>query len=162
MRNKMIWIIVVVIVLFGALYFAVQAKNKQAIDEYENPYEKDELHQATIDQLDDPLYQNQITPKKLSEKLNNQETATVYFYDPLCKHCLETTPKLVPLADDYEIDLKKLNLREFEDEWDTYDIEGTPTLIHFEEGTEVDRIEGAQSEQVFEQFFKEYIIEEQS
>lgn len=160
MRNKMIWIILVVVVLFGGLYFAVQAKNKQAVDD--NPYGKEQLHQATIDQLDDPLYQNQIIPNNLATKLENKEDVTVYFYDPLCSHCLKTTPVLVPLAEEHNIDVMKVNLREFEEEWNVYDIEGTPTLIHFANGEEVGRISGEQPEDVFEAFFNEYVLNEQS
>lgn len=159
MRNKMIVIIAVVVVLFAFLFFAVQAKNKKAIDG-ENPYGKDKLHQATIDQLKDPNYQNQIIPEKLAEELNNKQDVTVYFYDPLCVHCLNTTPLLVPLAEEYNIDIKKLNLREFREQWDTYHIEGTPTLIHFANGEEVARIDGERSKEEFTQFFNQYILDE--
>src|SRR5699024_11690109 len=122
-------------------------KNKQAIDASDNPYGKDRLHQETIDQLDDPLYQNQITPDALAEKLDAEEDVTVYFYSPTCIHCQRTTPVLVPLAEEIGVDIKKMNLLEFEDEWNTYDIEGKPTLIHFSDGEEKDRMSGEQSEE---------------
>jgi len=157
MRNKMLMIIGSIVVLFVALYFVIDYKNKQAIDASDNPYGKDRLHQETIDQLDDPLYQNQITPDALAEKLDAEEDVTVYFYSPTCIHCQRTTPVLVPLAEEMGVDIKKMNLLEFEDEWDTYDIEGTPTLIHFSDGEEKDRMSGEQSEEEFRKFLDENV-----
>lgn len=157
MKNKMFMIIGAVIILFVALYFVVDYKNKQAIDISGNPYGKDNLNQETIDQLDDPLYQNQITPDDLDEKINNGEEVTVYFYSPTCIHCQRTTPVLVPLAEELNVDIKKLNLLEFEDKWDAYAIEGTPTLIHYADGEEVDRISGEQSEEVLRSFLTDNV-----
>lgn len=157
MRNKMLLIIGVIVILFVALYFVVDYKNTQKLTSADNPYGKDELAQETIDQLDDPLYQNQITPDALAEKLENGEDVTVYFYSPTCVYCRQTTPVLVPVAEELGIDLKKLNLLEFEESWDTYNIEGTPTLIHFENGEEVDRISGEQSEDVFREFLAPFV-----
>jgi len=157
----MIIMVAVIAILFVGLYFAVQSKNQTAIEKSGNPYEKSELHPATIDQLDDPLYQNQITPSKLATQLERDEDVTVYFYDPLCKYCVETTPILVPLAESHHIDLKKMNLREFPDEWQKYNIEGTPTLIHFSKGEEISRLSGKQEGETFEEFFKEFVLKEE-
>lgn len=152
-------ILSVILLLFVALYFLVDYKNKQAVNNNGNPYGKDNLRQETIDQIDDPLYQNQITPDKLAEKLKNKEDATVYFYSPTCIYCQRTTPVLVPLTEELNIDLLKFNLLEFEKEMKTYSIEGTPTLIHFEDGEEVGRVDGERSKEEFNAFFEEFILE---
>src|SRR5699024_9191262 len=86
-----------------------------------------------------------------------EEDVTVYFYSPTCIHCQRTTPVLVPLAEEMGVDIKKMNLLEFEDEWDTYDIEGTPTLIHFSDGEEKDRMRGEQSEEEFCKFLDDNV-----
>lgn len=160
MRNRMIIILAVIALLFVGLYFAVQAKNKSKIETSGNPFEKDNLHPATIEQLDDPLYQNQITPTRLASELEKDEGLTVYFYDPLCKHCLRTTPILVPVAESLDVEVKKMNLREFPDEWQKYDIEGTPSLIHYKNGEEVSRLAGAHEEEDYEEFFKEHVLDD--
>src|SRR5699024_5842162 len=116
---KMFLFLGAVIILFGALYFVVDYKNKQAVETNDNPYDKETLHQETIDQLDDPLYQNQVTPDELSDMLDNGEDTVVYFYSPTCSHCQKTTPVLVPLTEDKDIEMKKLNLLEYEDEFQT-------------------------------------------
>lgn len=149
----------VVVVLFGVLYLAVDYKNKAAVGNSDNPYGKDKLDQATIDQLDDPLYQDQITPEKLEEKLKNKEDVTVYFYSPTCFYCQNTTPVLVPLAEELDVEMKKLNLLEFDDKSGTYGIESTPTLVYYENGKEVDRVNGEQPEEMFRAFFEEYVVD---
>lgn len=156
----MIIFIVILVVLFTALYFLVEYKNNKAVDDSENPFGKSELNQATIDQLDDPNYKNQILPDELSKKLENGDSLTVYFYSPTCIHCQRTTPILVPLTKELGIDVKKLNVLEFEDAWQTYGIEGTPTIIRFEDGKEVTRISGGQTEEQLRAFFEENNITE--
>jgi|SRR5690625_491664 len=176
MKNKMLLIVSVIILLFVALYFVNNYKNKQALEIGENPYGKEELRQETIDQLNDPLYQNIIVPDELDEKLANGEDITVYYYSPTCVHCQNTTPIVVPLVEELGIDLKKMNLLEF-DKMDYYQIEGTPTIIHYEDGEEVVRAVGSEPtviekdgtvvemseletnpEDMFQEFFEEYVL----
>ncbi len=158
MKQKMFIILGIIIVLFIALYFVVDLKNEQAIGDKDNPYGKDRLDQATIDQLDNPNYQNQIIPDDLDEKLENGEDMFIYFYHPECPHCQKLTPRLVPLAQEMGVDMKKVNLLEFEDAWDTYGIESTPTLVYYENGEEVERVNGAQPNELFRDFFNEYVV----
>lgn len=161
MRKKILVFFGIIIVLIAALYIVSDLKSKQAANNGDNPYGKDKLDQATIDQLDDPLYQNQITPNELDEKLANGKDVTVYFYSPSCVHCQRTTPELVPLAEDLDIDVKKLNLLEFESTGDTYGIEGTPTLVHYHDGKEIGRISGEQTRENLQAFFNEYVLDEE-
>ncbi len=153
----MLVIIGVIVLLFVALYFVNNMKNKQALEENENPYGKENLKQETIDQLNDPLYQNIIVPDDLDTALENGEDLTIYYYSPTCVHCQKTTPVVVPLADELGVDLKKMNLLEF-DKMKYYDVEGTPTIIHYENGKEVARIVGEQPEENFKAFFDEYVV----
>lgn len=141
----------IIVVLFAAIAFLTTYEQKEAVKN--NPYHKEELDPATVAQLDDPNYQNIILPDELEQKLKNKETVTVYFYSPDCPHCQKTTPIIVPLAKQMGIDLKMFNLLEFKDGWDKYHIEGTPTLIHYENGKEVKRIDGYHEEAVFRDWF---------
>jgi thiol-disulfide isomerase/thioredoxin len=159
MRNKMFIILGSILVLFVALYFVVDAKNKKTIGDHENPYGKDNLSQSTINQLDDPLYQNQIIPDDLDKELANEKDMTVYFYSPECDHCKRATPILMPVVEDLDIDMKKLNLLEFKNDWNTYRIEGTPTLVHYENGKEVARLNGARTAEEFRAFLNEYVVD---
>lgn len=160
MRNKMLIIFGVVIILFGALYFANNYKTKQAIENNGNPYGKEDLRQETIDQLNNPLYQDQITPGDLAKRLDNKEDVTIYFYSPTCGYCVKTTPVLVPVAEELDVEVKKMNLLEYKEEWDIYGMEGTPTLIHYKNGEEFARITGQQTAESFENFFNENVLTE--
>lgn len=137
MRNKTLLIIGIVVVIFAGLYIASEAQ------------EEDD---------DDELYGNQINPDDLREKIDDGDAVTVYFYSPECSHCKRTTPVLVPLTEDKGIDMKKLNIQKYDDQWDEYGIEGTPTVAYFEDGEEVARIEGEQSKDDFSAFFDEYVL----
>ncbi|UOQ86603.1 thioredoxin family protein [Gracilibacillus salinarum] len=159
--KKMIIFVLLLVVIFGALIFVVQYQNSQKLDGVDNPYNKSDLDQATIDQLEDPIYQNQILPDELQEKLDNGEDITVYFYSPTCIHCQRTTPVVVPMAEEYGVDLVKLNLLEFEAAWNEYSIEATPTIVRYEGGEETARIVGENEQAAFENFFEQEVLHEE-
>lgn len=160
MRNKMIIILAAVVVLFGALYFVMDYKNKKAIEGSEHPYGDKKLHQATIDQLNDPLYDHLITGEDLQKELDENKDMTVYFYSPTCIHCKNTTPVLVPLTEELGVDMKKINLLEEKDSiGQQFEISGTPTLVQYKDGEEVARLSGEHPEEMFKAFFEEYTLE---
>lgn len=158
MGKKLTIIIAIIVVLFGALYFALNYKNEQALGDGDNPYGTTDLDQSTIDQLGDPLYENQILPDELQEQVESGEPTTVYFYSPDCVYCQQTTPYLVPLTEEMGVDMKKLNLLEFDEEAAPFGIQSTPTVIHYEDGKEVARLEGQYPEEQYETFFEEYVL----
>lgn len=159
MKNKLLIFIGVIVILFAGLYFVIDHKNNQAVNDNENPYGDKKLEQSTIDQLDDPLYDNQIMPDELKQDLENGEDETVYFYSPECSYCQRTTPILVPVTEDMDVDVKKFNLLEFAQEGSPYGIESTPTLVHYEDGKEVARMVGQHTEDEFKAFFDKYVLE---
>src|SRR5699024_4207640 len=120
MRNNMLAIVGVIVVLFIALYFV-------------NDYKDTKNAEGTSDD-ENNLYDNQIKPDDLRAQIDSGDPMTVYFYSPDCVHCQRTTPVLVPLTEEKDIDMKKLNLKEYKQQWDEYGIEGTPTLIHYDDG----------------------------
>lgn len=157
----MVIFVLLLVVIFGALIFVVNYQNSKQLEGVDNPYNKSDLDQATIDQLEDPIYQNQILPDELAGKLEGGEDITVYFYSPTCIHCQRTTPVVVPLAEEYGVDLVKLNLLEFESAWAEYNINNTPTIVHYEGGEESARIVGEQPQANFEDFFEQEVLGEE-
>jgi thiol-disulfide isomerase/thioredoxin len=148
----------IVVLIFVALI--VVSNLNQAQKAAGNPFGKDRLHPATIELIDDPNYQNVILPEELEKKLADEEAVTVYFYSSDCPYCKEATPRLVPLAEENGINLVQYNLREFEEGWDQYNLDSTPTIIHFENGAEAGRIVSAVPDEEFQQFFDEYVLSE--
>lgn len=151
--KKIIIFLVIIIGLFAALFFVNNAQREEKSKG--NPYGKSSLHPETVKQLDDPNYQNIITPDELDEIIENGEDATVYFYSPTCPHCVRTTPVVAPLAKEMKVDLLQFNLLEFEKGWNDYGIEETPTIVQYKDGKEVNRIVGYNEEPVFKSWFEE-------
>lgn len=142
-----------IVVLFAALIFVTSYQDRQQAEG--NPFGLESLHAETVDQLDDPNYQNIILPEELDERLENDGDATIYFYSGQCEICNRTSPVIVPMADDMDVELELYNVLEFDQGWEDYQIEGTPTVIHFEDGEEVGRLTGGQEVGTYEQFFEQ-------
>ncbi|ANU12451.1 thioredoxin family protein [Planococcus halocryophilus] len=154
MKKLLIIAGIVVVVFAGIILLTNQANDSKLAN---NPYDTDDLNQATIDQLDDENYQNLILPADLEKKIASGEPTTVYFYSPLCGYCKETTPILMPVAEDMDVDVLQYNLLEYEEEAAPYQIEATPTLVHYEDGKEVSRWVGAQPKENIELFFNDVV-----
>lgn len=99
-------------------------------------------------------YKNQIPPEQLQEDLSNHKEKIVYFYKTTCPHCLRISPIVVPMAENMKINMQVLNLEEYKQGWDMFQIKGTPTIISYKDGKEVNRILGEQSLQTFQTWFK--------
>jgi thioredoxin 1 len=152
MKKVILLAVFVAALLIGAIVYSDLQNKKWAEG---NPYGKATLHPATVEQLNDPLYDNQILPEQLQEALTKQGDLFVYFYSPTCEYCRETTPVLVPTAKELQIDVKKHNLLEFSGSWETFGIEYTPTLVHYKAGKEVSRLVGGQTADELKKWFSE-------
>ncbi|MDN7243422.1 thioredoxin family protein [Planococcus sp. N028] len=154
--KKMLAIAAVVVVIFGLIIFLTNQSNSKKLAN--NPYGTEDLEQPTIDQLDDENYQNIALPDEVNEKITSGEPTTVYFFSPTCPHCQATTPVLMPVAEDKGVDVLQYNLLEYEQGWQDYFIEATPTLVHYEDGKEVARWVGSQPKENIEKFFDEVVL----
>lgn len=152
MKKVIFLAILVAALLIGAIVYSDISNRQQAAG---NPYGKANLHPATLEQLSDPLYDNLIMPDELKAKLDNQEDLFVYYYSPICEHCLATTPVLMPIVQSMDIDMKKHNLLEFNASYNQYNIEFTPTLVHYKGGKEVARLVGGQDASTWKTWLEE-------
>lgn len=134
---------VVLAVLIGVL-IALNTGNRSEL--YKKPVSA--LKPATQELLNDPNYQQIILPSDLQQKINNKESFFVYFFASDCPHCRATTPQLMPLTKQVGITLHEFNLREFDEGWEQYRIDSTPTLVYYEKGVEKERITGGLTEQL--------------
>ena len=140
-----------VVLLFAAIIVLTNMSNSDKMKD--NPYDTDNLQQSTIDLLDDENYQNIILPEDLEEKIESGEGVFAYMFSPVCGHCKQFTPKLMPVAEQEGIQIDQLNVLEYQNAWTTYQLQGTPTLIYFENGEEVSRLYGDHNEESVRQFF---------
>lgn len=143
----------VVVVLFILLIVINNWSNKSKLAD--NPYGTDDLKQSTIDLLDDENYQNIILPDALREKIQSGQPVVAYLFSPECPHCRKMTPHLMPIAKELNVHIDQLNILEYEEGWDEYNVEYTPTLIYFKDGKEVKRMVGEQSDEKIRQFLED-------
>lgn len=130
----------IVVVLFAGIIILTNLSNKDKLAY--NPYDTDNLKQSTIDLLDDENYQNIILPDDLQKKVDSGEPVLAYMFSPECSHCQAMTPALMPIADEVGVQIDQYNILEYEQGWEDYQVEATPTLIYFEDGKEVERLVG--------------------
>lgn len=146
----------VIVLLFAAIIVLTNMKNSSKLKD--NPYGTDDLRQSTIDLLDDENYQNIILPDALKDKIASGEGVVGYFFSPECSHCKNYTPKMMPIADQLNIHVDQLNVLEFQAAWSAYNITATPTMIYFENGEEVARVEGDAPNETTRQFFNDVVL----
>lgn len=158
--NKLIIIGAVVVALFALIIFLTNQSNKKKENLAMELYGTTDLEQVTYDLLSDENYQNIILPDSLQEKIESGEPTFAYLFSPTCVHCKNFTPKLMPLAEKNDLRIDQLNVYEFTDEWDTYNISATPTLIFFKDGQEVDRLVGDATEEATQAFFDTVLANE--
>src|SRR5699024_5363251 len=96
----------------------------------------------TIDKLDNEDYHHNKTPDEVKETVGSGEGEFVYFWSPTCVHCEAATPFLMDAFNSEDQDITQLNVLEYQQAWQDYQIEATPTFIYFEDDEEVDRFTG--------------------
>lgn len=97
--------------------------------------------------------QNEIRVNELQNNLLKQDEKFIYFYQTNCSYCKKVSPIIIPMAKKLNIDMKILNLEEEQNGWNLFSIQGTPTIVHYKNGKEIDRIEGEYKEEEFKKWF---------
>lgn len=152
--KKLLTIGGIIIAVFVLIIVLTNQSNKSKLKD--NPYGTNKLDPATIDLIGNENYNNIILPEDLEKKIESGDSVTAYFFSPTCEYCKKMTPVLMPIAKELNIDIFQYNLLEFHPLAGGYGLEGTPTLIHFNDGKEVDRLYGAAPEGHIREFFANY------
>lgn len=148
------YFLLVVVLSFIGLVVYNSYYNSTKLNSEENVYNKENLHQTTIDQLGDENYKYVATPDEISKKVASGELIYVYFYSPTCSYCKKATPKVVKAIKEAGVELNQYNILEYEQGWKDYQIEGTPTLIAFKDNQEINRYVGDASKESFSSFIE--------
>jgi len=119
-RTILILLALIVVGAGGAWYFTSLSDSKQA-DVFE-----------------------QVTPEKINAKMENKEDFYVYFYSDDCPYCVEFSPKLEEAAKEANKKIQKLDVFEHRTDLEQFDVQAWPTLIHYKDGQEKDRLIGNQ------------------
>lgn len=154
--KKLIIIGLGVVMLFGGVFLLTKQETKVKTESDANPYGDKELHPATVDLIGDKNYNSITMPDEVDKKIESSEPTFVYFYSPTCGYCMEMTPVLMQIAKSTNTPILQYNLLEYGDKAEKYSVEGTPTLIYFEDGEEVRRLVGYQPDK---EIVKQFLIE---
>ncbi|MFB2350828.1 thioredoxin family protein [Priestia megaterium] len=131
--SKKIWVsLSLILILIAGLFFMI---NKQ--------YHKKE-----------DLYSTQTSPAQLKKDIEKKGDVFAYYYQINCVHCQKVSPYLIPLGKKQNIEFEILNLEKYKKGWEEFRILQTPTLVHYKDGQEVNRITGEHSEKDYKSFFK--------
>ena len=145
----------VIVVIFVLIIVLTNKSNETKLAD--NPYGKDDLQQSTISLLDNESYQDVALPEEIFKQIESGEPTTVYYFSPECPHCMDMTPRLMPIADEYDAKVYQYNLLEFENEMKPeYDITAWPALVHYKDGKEQGRTVGSQPDDQIKAFFDEF------
>lgn len=89
----------------------------------------------------DSEFMTELTDKTITSSLKSSEYAVVKFYAPWCGYCQDFAPiyeeaaKRIKKVNDTVL-VAKLNVDEFDEAAEAYDIEGLPTIKWFVNGSE--------------------------
>lgn len=92
-----------------------------------------------------------ISFSEVTNKIKKKESFILYIKQTDCEHCKVFTPKFISVLNDNNIEAYSLNLTNLSDNDkeaynDLFDVNGTPTVLFFNEGEEsMIRIEGEQT-----------------
>lgn len=83
----------------------------------------------------------EITYKDLDKSLKNNETFILEIVQDGCSNCEAFTPKFKKIIEEYDIDVKQINLTNLSEEdnnnlTNLYNVSGTPTVIFITKGKE--------------------------
>jgi thioredoxin 1 len=103
--------------------------------------------------------QMDITDKEFEEIINNSHKVVVVdFYAEWCMPCLMISPIIDELSEKIkEVKFVKMNFDENKNLAKKLNVLSIPCIIFFKEGKEVDRIVGAQPQEVIEEKIKSYL-----
>ena len=85
-------------------------------------------------------YLKELTFEELEVKLENKEDIILEIVQTGCSNCTAFSPKFESVLNEYEIQAYSLNISYLSDagaDWlESYNVDGTPTVIFFEKGEE--------------------------
>ncbi|MGZ9785695.1 thioredoxin family protein [Bacillus pseudomycoides] len=132
MTKKIIFSIVVISLSIVSLFFIFNSKD-----------------------LDKPNYTN-VGMKEFQKKLDSKEDFKIYVYKTSCAACQSTKPLLNEVIKEEGKEVFAINM-EVEENMDIsflkkQNIQKTPTLLHYKDGSEINRLEGEQSKKDLKAF----------
>ena len=100
---------------------------------------------------------NEISIEEYNEKVADKKDFILYIHSPTCSHCLDFKPKLNKIIKKKHVTVFGMDMSKEENRADNLVKDGTPVLIIFKGGEEVNRQIGDKTEKETLEFLKDEI-----
>lgn len=100
---------------------------------------------------------NEISIEEYNEKVADKKDFILYIHSPTCSHCLDFKPKLNKIIKKKHLTVFGMDMSKEENRADNLVKDGTPVLIIFKGGEEVNRQIGDKTEKETLEFLKDEI-----
>ena len=100
---------------------------------------------------------NEISIEEYNEKVAGKKDFILYIHSPTCSHCLDFKPKLNKIIKKKHVTVFGMDMSKEENRADNLVKDGTPVLIIFKGGEEVNRQIGDKTEKETLEFLKDEI-----
>lgn len=99
---------------------------------------------------DESKYLHEISMNDVVKKIENEDDFILFIKQTDCEHCKAFTPNLISVLSANDLEAYVLNISDLGEDQElydnTFDVEGTPTVLFFEDGNEsLIKIEGNQT-----------------
>jgi len=96
-----------------------------------------------------------ISKEELKQKIQSHEEFIAYYYQPTCHYCKKAAPDINSMSKKHDRTIYRIDISTPENQsaFQEFDIPGTPVVVAYNRGEEVERLEGAVSAATYDGFF---------
>ena len=96
-----------------------------------------------------------ISKEELKQKIQSHEEFIAYYYQPTCHYCKKAAPDIKRKKKKHDRTIYRIDISTPENQsaFQEFDIPGTPVVVAYNRGEEIERLEGAVSAATYDGFF---------
>ncbi|WP_319618390.1 thioredoxin family protein [Bacillus cereus group sp. BfR-BA-01700] len=96
-----------------------------------------------------------ISKEELKQKIQSHEEFIAYYYQPTYHYCKKAAPDINSMSKKHDRTIYRIDISTPENQsaFQEFDIPGTPVVVAYNRGEEIERLEGAVSAATYDGFF---------
>lgn len=96
-----------------------------------------------------------VSKEELKNMIESKKEFVAYYYQPNCQYCKKAAPAINSMSQKHDRSIYRIDLSTPENQsaFQDFNIPGTPVVVAYKDGQEVERIEGAMSAASYDGFF---------
>ncbi|WP_182813040.1 thioredoxin family protein [Bacillus sp. ME78] len=96
-----------------------------------------------------------ISKEELKQKIQSHEEFITYYYQPTCHYCKKAAPDINSMSKKHDRTIYRIDISTPENQsaFQEFNIPGTPVVVAYNRGEEIERLEGAVSAATYDGFF---------